>query len=85
MSQVFDEWVRQGKEIWQLIEPVDSFHPNQVILNSLKYFELFYVRLIYFCEIIIINFINCCFYFTMTIQFKLITHNYNGYFVSEFN
>ena len=27
---VINEWVASGREIWQLIEPVDSLHPTQV-------------------------------------------------------
>ena len=44
-------WEAQGGEAWQLIEPVDGFHPNQ-IGNALiadyvwKYFELYYPHLI---------------------------------------
>ena len=25
-----DLWAQQGGEAWQLIEPVDGFHPNQI-------------------------------------------------------
>ena len=27
---VIDEWIKAGKEAWQLLEPVDGFHANQV-------------------------------------------------------
>ena len=30
---ILHEWVAKGGEAWQLIEPVDGFHPNQVCLN----------------------------------------------------
>ena len=33
-DEVFAEWTKRGGERWQLIEPVDGFHPNQ-IANSL--------------------------------------------------
>ena len=29
-DEVFDEWTKRGGEKWQLIEPVDGFHPNQI-------------------------------------------------------
>ncbi|XP_067006109.2 acyloxyacyl hydrolase isoform X2 [Anabrus simplex] len=29
IMQVFSEWRAQGKPIWQLIDPIDSLHPNQ--------------------------------------------------------
>ena len=34
LQQVIDIWHSMGGETWQLIEPVDGFHPNQ-IANSL--------------------------------------------------
>ncbi len=30
LQQVINEWVAQGGEVYQLIEPVDGFHPNQL-------------------------------------------------------
>lgn len=27
---VVEEWRKEGGESWQLIEPADGFHPNQV-------------------------------------------------------
>ena len=30
---VIDEWKKQGKPAWQLLEPVDGFHANQVCLT----------------------------------------------------
>ena len=30
---VIDEWIKAGKEAWQLLEPVDGFHANQVRKN----------------------------------------------------
>ncbi|XP_070574301.1 acyloxyacyl hydrolase-like [Ptychodera flava] len=30
LQTVIDEWVAQGGEAWQLIEPVDGFHPGQM-------------------------------------------------------
>ena len=30
---VIDEWIKAGKEAWQLLEPVDGFHANQVSKN----------------------------------------------------
>jgi acyloxyacyl hydrolase len=29
LEQVVSEWIAKGGEAWQLIEPVDGFHPNQ--------------------------------------------------------
>ncbi|XP_014667051.1 PREDICTED: acyloxyacyl hydrolase-like [Priapulus caudatus] len=29
MQEAIDIWVKQGREIWELIEPADGFHPNQ--------------------------------------------------------
>ena len=28
--QISEMWKAQGGEVWQLIEPVDGFHPNQI-------------------------------------------------------
>ena len=33
---VIDEWIKAGKEAWQLLEPVDGFHANQVSRVFLK-------------------------------------------------
>nr|XP_022342121.1 acyloxyacyl hydrolase-like [Crassostrea virginica]XP_022342122.1 acyloxyacyl hydrolase-like [Crassostrea virginica] len=30
INQVLDEWTKQGGEDWQLLEPVDGFHSNQL-------------------------------------------------------
>ncbi|XP_077159500.1 acyloxyacyl hydrolase isoform X2 [Paroedura picta] len=30
LKEVVEEWLEQGGEGWQLIEPVDGFHPNQI-------------------------------------------------------
>lgn len=35
LPNVLDYWTANGGEIWQLIEPVDGFHPNQ-IANALS-------------------------------------------------
>lgn len=31
-KQVKKKWLKMGGEYWQLIEPVDGFHPNQIAL-----------------------------------------------------
>ncbi len=30
LQQVMDEWVAEGNELFELIEPVDSLHPTQL-------------------------------------------------------
>ncbi|XP_049764634.1 acyloxyacyl hydrolase-like [Schistocerca cancellata] len=30
IHQVFKEWTEKGNQVWQLLDPVDSFHPNQI-------------------------------------------------------
>jgi len=30
MDEVVTTWVAQGGEAWEIIEPVDGFHPNQI-------------------------------------------------------
>lgn len=30
MQEVVETWVKMGGEAWQIIEPVDGFHPNQI-------------------------------------------------------
>eukprot|EP01112_Ceratiomyxa_fruticulosa_P001674 TRINITY_DN11841_c0_g1_i1.p1 TRINITY_DN11841_c0_g1~~TRINITY_DN11841_c0_g1_i1.p1 ORF type:complete len:571 (-),score=147.90 TRINITY_DN11841_c0_g1_i1:136-1848(-) len=30
LTQIMDEWIAKGGQAWQLIEPVDGFHPNQI-------------------------------------------------------
>lgn len=30
LKEAFEQWEKQGHERWQLIEPVDGFHPNQM-------------------------------------------------------
>ena len=32
---VLDQWVKNGGEIFELIEPVDSLHPTQVTFNTI--------------------------------------------------
>jgi len=29
LKEIFDEWTAQGGEGWQLVEPIDGFHPAQ--------------------------------------------------------
>lgn len=29
-NQIIYQWIKKGKKLWHLIEPVDGFHPNQV-------------------------------------------------------
>lgn len=29
-NQIIYGWMKKGKKLWHLIEPVDGFHPNQV-------------------------------------------------------
>ena len=33
LPSVLDEWTKQGGEDWQLLEPVDGFHSNQVDIH----------------------------------------------------
>ena len=35
-AEVIERWHAMGGETWQLIEPVDGFHPNQVRFASLS-------------------------------------------------
>ncbi|KAK3914227.1 Acyloxyacyl hydrolase [Frankliniella fusca] len=30
LTQVINNWAKKGGEVWQLFEPIDGFHPNQV-------------------------------------------------------
>lgn len=30
LSEVLKSWSERGGEVWQLFEPIDGFHPNQV-------------------------------------------------------
>lgn len=30
LSKVFESWINLGGQAWQLIEPVDGFHPSQL-------------------------------------------------------
>eukprot|EP01113_Clastostelium_recurvatum_P042131 TRINITY_DN67_c0_g1_i2.p1 TRINITY_DN67_c0_g1~~TRINITY_DN67_c0_g1_i2.p1 ORF type:complete len:586 (+),score=98.87 TRINITY_DN67_c0_g1_i2:57-1814(+) len=30
MNAIIDQWVKDGGQAWQLIEPIDGFHPNQI-------------------------------------------------------
>jgi len=30
LQEIIDEWNSEGGETWQLIEPIDGFHPNQI-------------------------------------------------------
>lgn len=32
---VIQTWVANGGQAWQLIEPVDGFHPNQIAMSFL--------------------------------------------------
>ena len=43
VPQVFEYWEEHGGEAWQLIEPVDGFHPNQISneLNTKISWELY--------------------------------------------
>ena len=43
VEQAFKYWEEQGGKPWQLIEPVDGFHPNQISnsLNTMISWELF--------------------------------------------
>lgn len=34
-QEITEEWQRRGGQPWQLIEPVDGFHPNEVVLQLL--------------------------------------------------
>jgi len=34
LGQVLEEWVQQGYKPWQLIDPIDSLHPSQVISTA---------------------------------------------------
>ncbi|KAM6203048.1 acyloxyacyl hydrolase [Rhynchocyon petersi] len=35
LQEIIEEWQRRGGQPWQLIEPVDGFHPNEVALQLL--------------------------------------------------
>lgn len=30
LTQVINSWTKKGGEVWQLFEPIDGFHPNQI-------------------------------------------------------
>lgn len=36
LSEVIQRMERKGGQVWQLFEPVDGFHPNQVHMNFLS-------------------------------------------------
>lgn len=42
VQTAINQWVAQGGEAWQLIEPVDGFHPNQIgnALTTASFWEL---------------------------------------------
>jgi hypothetical protein len=49
---VIDEWQKRGGQPWQLIEPVDGFHPNEVSTVTkwlLKAVCVFFNMLTYVC------------------------------------
>jgi hypothetical protein len=38
LGEVVDMWVAKGGQPWELIEPIDGFHPNQVRCHSVLSF-----------------------------------------------
>lgn len=35
-NQIIYQWMKKGKKLWHLIEPVDGFHPNQVSYENVE-------------------------------------------------
>jgi hypothetical protein len=35
-QSVIDKWLAEGREVFELVEPVDSLHPTQVIRNPFQ-------------------------------------------------